>query len=109
MTKIILTEQLLTALLSGKRIAGTIRMVRVVNDEITLGFSPRQQRAKHKPDQTLLQLPHGRLDKSPKRYKLSLSIPDKIGERDAADLMSIEAQKGSEFIKALDQILNHVV
>ena len=104
--KIILAEQLLRTLMTGKRIQGSIYAERVGN-EIVIGFHQyRRIRTRHRHDQTLLTLPHGWIRKSAKRYRLQLSLPDNLGERRVGDLMVSETEEARSFMAALQEVLN---
>lgn len=104
--KIILAEQLLRTLMTGKRIQGSIYSERV-GDEIVIGFHQyRRIRTRRRHDQTLLCLPHGWIRKSAKRYRLHLSLPDNLGERRVGDLMVSETEEARNFMAALQEVLN---
>ena len=108
MNKIILSEQLLQCLRTGKRIPGSIFLLQV-NDEVVIGFNQyRRNSAKRRPDQLLLPLPHGWVRKSAQRYKLHLSLPDALGERRVAEIMGTETEEAGHFLRALEAILQNV-
>lgn len=106
--KIILAEQLLRTLLTGKRVQGSIYAERVGN-EIVIGFRQyRRIRTRRHHDQTLLTLPHGWVRKSAKRYRLHLSLPDNLGEHRVGELMASETEEARSFMQALENVLNVV-
>ena len=105
---IILSEQLLQCLKTGKRVPGSIYMERV-NNEIVIGFYQyKRKKAKHQHAQQLLALPHGWIRKTPQRYKLNVSLPHNLGERRCGELMEIESKEARGFMNALESILNNV-
>lgn len=104
--KIVLTEQQLKCLKTGKRIPGSLFMERTSDGRIVVCFYQyRKNRARHRNDQTLLTLPHGWIRKSAQRYKLHLSVPDNLGEHRVAELLEQENREGCTFLKALGQIM----
>lgn len=106
--KIFLSEQLLKILMTGKRVAGSIYVERVGN-EVVVRFRPYQRsRTKRRHDQTLLALPHGWIRKSPRRYRLNVSLPDHLGERRVGELMAGEALEAQSYMNALESVLNNV-
>ena len=107
-TKLFLDEQTLRALFEGKRVEGSLYVERMDND-FAVGFNPyRRKKPNRRHDQTLLTLGHGWLRKSAKRYRLHLSIPDNLGERRVAGLMSSETDEASNFMCALEELLKVV-
>lgn len=103
---IILTEQQLKCLKTGKRIPGSLFMERASDGEMVVGFYQyHRNRARRRNDQTLLTLPHGWIRKSAQRYKLHLSVPDNLGEYRVAELLELENREGCAFLKALGQIM----
>jgi hypothetical protein len=103
-----LSEQLLRTLMTGKRVPGSIRAERVGN-EIVIGFYQYQRnRAKRRQPQTLLALPHGWVRKTPRRYRLSISLPDHLGERRCGELMANESMEARSFMNCLESVLNNV-
>lgn len=107
--KIILAEQLLNILMSGKRVPGSIFAERVGN-EVVIGFNQYRRnvfRCRH--SQTLLTLPHGWIRKSARRYKLQLSLPDNLGERRVGELMRCETEEARSFMNALESVLDNAV
>lgn len=105
---IILTEQLLQTLLTGRRIQGCI-FSQLVANEVVIGFRPyRRNSTGRRRDQTLLTLPHGSIRKSQKRYKLFISVPDTLGERRCGELMKCESEEAKSFMDALESVLNAV-
>jgi len=103
-----LSEQTLETLLTGKRIPGSIHAERVAN-EVVIGFRPYGRNSvKRRHDQTLLALPHGSIRKSPRRYKLCISLPDSLGERRCGELMKSETEEAKSFMDALESVLNAV-
>ncbi|MBR1449292.1 MAG: hypothetical protein IJ588_11185 [Prevotella sp.] len=106
--KYVLTEQLLSTLMQGKRVPGSM-YAEQVDDEMVIGFRQYQRKgAKRRPDQTLLALPHGWIRKSAKRYRLNLSMPDNLGERRVGDLMASETEEARRFMQALQEVMNVV-
>lgn len=106
--KIILSNQLLQYLKSGKRVQGSIYMERVSN-EIVIGFRQyNRSRAKRRHAQQLLTLPHGWVRKTPRRYRLSVSLPDNLGERRVGELMERESVEARAFMNALESVLGNV-
>ena len=103
-----LTEQQLERLKSGKRIPGSVRAEQVDN-EVVIAFHEYQRNGgNHRPAQTLLALPHGSVRKTPRRYRLSISLPDNLGERRCGELMERESVEARSFMNNLESILNHV-
>ena len=103
---IVLSEQQLKCLKTGRRIPGSLYMERTSDGRIVIGFYQyHNNRAKRRNDQTLLTLPHGWIRKSPQRYKLHLSVPDNLGEHRVAELLEQENREGCTFLKALGQIM----
>ncbi len=104
-----LTEQQLECLKSGKRIPGSLHMECTSDEQITIGFNQyhrngdNQQRV-----QQLLTLPHGWVRKSPRRYRLCVSLPDSLGERRVGELMESESVEARSFMNALESVLNIV-
>lgn len=99
---------MLQILLAGKTIQGSIHGERVAN-EVVIGFRPyRRNSTGRRRDQTLLTLPHGSIRKSPRRYKLLLSLPDTLGERRCGELMKCETEEAKSFMDALESVLNAV-
>lgn len=99
---------MLAFLLTGKRIPGSIHAERVAN-EVVIGFRPYGRNSvKRRHDQTLLALPHGSIRKSPRRYKLCISLPDSLGERRCGELMKSETEEAKSFMDALESVLNAV-
>ena len=106
--KIVLSEELLKVLLTGRRVPGSIYAERK-DDEIMIGFCQYQRNgARRRHDQQLLVLPHGWIRKSPQRYRLHLSLPDKLGERRIGELMKNETEEANSFMCALESVLNVV-
>lgn len=104
--KIILSEQLLRTLTSGRRVQGSIFAERR-GSEVVVGFYQyRRNVYRHRNSQTLLTLPHGWIRKSPRRYMLKLSVPDTLGERRCGDLMESETEEARSFMHALESVLN---
>lgn len=105
---LVLTEQLLQILLTGKKIKGSIHAERVGN-EVVIVFRPyRRNSTGRRRDQTLLTLPHGSIRKSPRRYKLYISLPDCLGERRCGELMKCETAEAKSFMDALESVLNAI-
>ena len=107
--KIFLDEQTLKVLLEGKRMKGSIFLLERVGNELVIGFNPYgRTKSNRRHDQTLLTLGHGWLRKSAQRYRLHLSIPDKLGERRVADLMASETEEAQNFMCVLEELLKVV-
>jgi hypothetical protein len=105
---LLLSEQMLQILLTGKTIQGSIHAERVGN-EVVIGFRPyRRNSTGSRRDQTLLTLPHGSIRKSRRRYKLFISVPDTLGERRCGELMKCESEEAKSFMDALESVLNAV-
>ncbi len=105
---IILTEQQLRALLAGKRIPGSVRAERVNNKVVIVFHEYRRNGGIRRPAQTLLALPHGSVRKTPRRYRLSISLPDNLGERRCGELMERESAEARSFMNALEAIMGNV-
>ncbi len=106
--KIYLSEQLLQCLKTGKRVPGSIYMERE-NNEIVIGFYQyKRKKVKRRHAQQLLTLPHGWVRKTPRRYKLNVSLPDNLGERRIGELMECESVEARSFMNALESVLNVV-
>ncbi len=105
---IALSEQQLRALLAGKRIPGSVRAERVENKVVIVFHEYRRNGGNHRPAQTLLALPHGSVRKTPRRYKLCVSLPDNLGERRCGELMERESVEAHSFMNALESVLNNV-
>lgn len=104
---VLLTEQQLRCLKTGKRIRGSLGLGRTSTGEMVIDFCQyRKNGAKPRNDQTLLTLPHGWIRKSAQRYKLRLSIPDNLGEYRVAELLKQEISEGCCFLRALGQIMD---
>lgn len=103
---IVLTEQQLNCLKTGRRIQGSLFLERTSDGQIVIGFHQYcKKSARHRNDQTLLALPHGWIRKSAQRYKLHLSVPDNLGEYRVAELLEEENREGCTFLKAIGQIM----
>lgn len=106
--KIYLSDQLLQCLKTGKRVPGSIYLERV-NGQIVVGFYQYQRNSgKHRLPQQLLTLPHGWVRKTPRRYRLQVSLPDNLGERRVGELMELESVEARSFMNALESVLNVV-
>lgn len=109
MEKIKLSEQQLSRLNQGKRIKCSLFMMRTSDGQNEIGVNEYQQNAgKRKHAQQLHTLPHGWIRKTPRRYKLSVSLPDDLGERRVGELMEVEGAEARNFMSSLDSILNNV-
>ena len=103
-----LSEQLLRILLTGKRVPGSVRAERVGNEVVIAFHEYRRNGNYHRSAQTLLALPHGSVRKTPRRYRLSISLPDNLGERRCGELMERESVEARNFMNALESVLNNV-
>ena len=105
MAFIILNEQQLSRLMSGKRIKCSLFMERTSDGQLTVGVHEYQQSAGKHHAQQLHTLPHGWVRKTPRRYKLSISLPDRLGERRIGELMESESAEARSFMNSLESIL----
>lgn len=104
-----LNEQQLSRLEKGKRIKCSLFMTRTSDGQNAIGVNEYQQNAgKHKHAQQLHTLPHGWIRKTPRRYKLNVSVPHDLGERRVGELMEVEGVEAHNFMNSLDSILNNV-
>lgn len=85
---------------------GSIFLERVGDEVVVCFYEYRQNSSKRRPPQTLLTLPHGAVRKTAKRYRLTLSLPDALGERRIGDLMACETAEARGFMHALQEVLN---
>ena len=108
-TKIILSEQQLECLKAGKTIPGSLHMEYTSDEQIAIGFNQYHRNGDNRNHaQQLLTLPHGWVRKSPRRYRLCVSLPDSLGERRVGELMERESVEARSFMNALESVLNNV-
>lgn len=104
-----LTEQQLECLKEGKTIPGSLHIERTSDEQIVIGFNQYHRYGDNRPHtQQLLTLPHGWVRKSPRRYRLCVSLPDILGERRVGELMESESVEARSFMNALESVLNNV-
>lgn len=104
-----LNEQQLECLKSGKSIPGSLHIERTSNEQIEIGFNQYYRSgSKRNHAQQLFTLPHGWIRKSPRRYRLCVSLPDSLGERRVGELMESESAEARSFMNALESVLNNV-
>jgi hypothetical protein len=108
-TKIILNEQQLNRLNEGKKVKCSLFMMRMSDGQNAIGVNEYQQSSgKRRHAQQLHALPHGWIRKTPRLYKLSVSVPHDLGERRVGELMEVEGVEAHNFMNSLDSILNNV-
>ena len=108
-TAIILSEQQLECLKSGKKIPGSLHIERTSDEQIVIGFNQYHRNGNNRQHaQQLLALEHGWIRKTPRRYKLCVSLPDNLGERRCGELMERESVEARSFMNALESVLNNV-
>ena len=106
---IILDEQQLIRLEEGGKIKCSLYLTRTSDGQNAIGVKEYQQNAgKRRHAQQLHTLPHGWIRKTPRRYKLSVSLPDDLGERRIGELMEVESAEARNFMSSLHSILNNV-
>lgn len=92
----------------GRRTAGRVWVERDGSAQPEFVFEPYSHRQPVKVDQLLLSSEHGWLKKSAKRYRMRLSVPDHLGEQQAARIMERESQHFVSFLTDLEQFLNNI-
>lgn len=92
----------------GRRTAGRIWLERDGSGQPVFKFEPYSHRQRVRVDQLLLSSEHGRLTKSAKRYRMRLSVPDHLGEQQAARIMARESRHLVDFLSDLEQLLNNI-
>lgn len=105
MYKIILNKQQLSRLMAGKRIKCSLFGERTSDGQFAIGVYEYQQSAGKHHAQQLHTLPHGWVRKTPRRYKLSVSLPDSLGERRIGELMESESAEARSFMNSLESIM----
>jgi hypothetical protein len=103
--KVFVSLQQLEILKTGKHLKGSLHLERASNGELVLSFNHYRPMKPHRPDNTLLALPHGAIRKSAQRYRLNLSLPDNLGEARVGELMRLESAEAESFMRALEQVL----
>jgi hypothetical protein len=91
-----------------RRTAGRAWVVRDGSGQPVFKFEPYSHRQRVRVDQLLLSSEHGRLTKSAKRYRMRLSVPDHLGEQQAARVMMRESKRLTDFLHSLEQFLTNV-
>ena len=92
----------------GRRTAGRVWVERDGSGRPEFRFEPYSHRQPVKVDQLLLKSEYGWLKKSAKRYRMRLSVPDHLGEQQAARIMERESQHFVSFLTDLEQFLNNI-
>ena len=92
----------------GRRTAGRIWVERDGSGRPEFRFEPYSHRQPVKVDQLLLKSEYGWLKKSAKRYRMRLSVPDHLGEQQAARIMERESRHLLDFLSDLEQFLNNI-
>ena len=92
----------------GRRMAGRVWVECDGSAQPEFRFEPYSHRQPVKVDQLLLSSEHGWLKKSAKRYRMRLSVPDHLGEQQAARIMERESQHFVSFLTDLEQFLNNI-
>ena len=105
MNNLYLNEQQLSRLMSGERIKCSLFMTRTSDGQDAIGICEYQQNAEKHHVQQLHTLPHGWVRKTPRRYKLSVSLPDSLGERRIGELMESESAEARSFMNSLESIM----
>lgn len=108
MKLIILNEQQLSRLMKGKRIKCSLFMTRTSDGQDAIGVCEYQQNAGKHHAQQLHTLPHGWVRKTPRRYKLSISLPDSLGERRIGELMESESAEARSFMNSVESLLPNI-
>ena len=91
-----------------RRTPGRIWLERDGSGQPVFRFEPYCHRQRVRVDQLLLSSEHGRLTKSARRYRMRLSVPDHLGEQQAARIMERESQHLVGFLSDLEQLLNNI-
>ena len=103
------TETFLRLTQNGdRRTAGRAWLERDGSGQPVFKFEPYSHRQRVRVDQLLLSSEHGRLTKSAKRYRMRLSVPDHLGEQQAARIMERESRHLVDFLSDLEQLLNNI-
>lgn len=106
---LLLDEQQLSRLEEGKKIKCSLYMTRTSDGQNAIGVNEYQQNVKKRRyAQQLHALPHGWISKTPRRYKLSVSLPDDLGERRIGELMEVESAEARNFMSTLDSVMNNL-
>lgn len=92
----------------GRRTAGRVWVERDGSGRPEFRFEPYSHRQPVKVDQLLLKSEYGWLKKSAKRYRMRLSVPDHLGEQQAARIMERESRHLLDFLSDLEQFLNNI-
>lgn len=92
----------------GRRMAGRVWLECDGSAQPEFRFEPYSHRQPVKVDQLLLKSEYGWLKKSAKRYRMRLSVPDHLGEQQAARIMERESQHFVSFLTDLEQFLNNI-
>ena len=92
----------------SRRTAGRVWLERNGSAQPEFKFEPYSHRQPVKVDQLLLKSEYGWLKKSAKRYRMRLSVPDHLGEQQAARIMERESQHFVSFLTDLEQFLNNI-
>ena len=92
----------------GRRMAGRAWLERDGSGQPVFKFEPYSHRQRVRVDQLLLSSEHGRLTKSARRYRMRLSVPDHLGEQQAARIMERESRHLVDFLSDLEQLLNNI-
>ena len=103
------TENFLRLTQNGdRRTPGRIWLERDGSGQPVFKFAPYAHSQRVRVDQLLLSSEHGRLSKSAKRYRMRLSVPDHLGEQQAARIMERESRHLVDFLSDLEQLLNNI-
>ena len=92
----------------GRRTAGRVWLECDGGTQPVFMFERYRHRQPVKVDQLLLSSEHGRLTKSPQRYRMRLSVPHHLGEQQAARVMKRESKRLTDFLHSLEQFLTNV-
>ena len=92
----------------GRRMAGRVWVECDGSAQPEFRFEPYSHRQSVKVDQLLLKSEYGWLKKSAKRYRMRLSVPDHLGEQQAARIMERESKHLVRFLSDLEQFLNNL-
>jgi hypothetical protein len=109
MTKtIILDEQQLSRLRSGKRLTVSLFMEHNCDENESIGYYVHGSNPRKRPrEQTLMRLDHGTIRKSARKYKLDIGFSDDLGELHVGELMEASGKEAHSFMQHLYNILNN--
>jgi hypothetical protein len=92
----------------GRRTAGRVWLECDGGTQPVFMFERYRHRQPVKVDQLLLSSEHGWLKMSARRYRMRLSVPQHLGEQQAARVMMRESKRLTDFLHSLEQFLTNV-